>query len=395
MNAKTLKILVVATLVCVAAAFAFQKLGSPGSGQADLPDRVAPGLAARLNEVAAIEITGAEGALRLARAGEEWTVASKDGYPAKFDTVKQLLVALAELAPRERKTADPERYTRLGLTDPGVGSESLGVRLAAADGSEIAGFILGGQVDAGGTPQRFVRTAGDPQSWLAEGQIDAPTDAMRWLDAAITQIARDRITRVTITHPDAEVVSLAREQGGTNYTIETVPEGRTPKPAGEVGATASALAYLRFDDVRAGEGPDGQAGEPVVAVYETADDLRVTVRTWEVEGKWWATFEAEAIAGPAAPAGESSEESPPSADPPADPAADPQAEADTLDAKLSGWVFSIPEYQAKSFRKRLADLTEEPPPAEDAAAGDLLAPPPDRPASVPSLDAVDPPDGGE
>ena len=390
MNAKTLRILVIATLVCVAAAFAFQKLGAPGSGQADLPDRVAPGLAARLNEVAAIEITGAEGALRLARAGEEWTVASKDGYPAKFEIVKQLLVALAELAPRERKTTDPERYTRLGLADPGASSESLGVTLAAADGSEIAGFILGEQVDAGGKPQRFVRTAGDPQSWLAEGKIDAPTDAMRWLDAAITQIARDRVTRVTITHPDAEVVSLAREQGGTNYTLETVPEGRTPKPAGEVGAPASALAYLRFDDVCAGGGTDGQAGDPVVAVYETADGLRVTVRTWEVEGKWWATFDAEAIAEPTAPAGESPEDEAPSAD----PAADPQAEADTLNAKLSGWLFSIPEYQAKSFRKRLADLTEEPQPTEDAAEGDLLAPPPDRPASVPSLDAVDPPKGG-
>ena len=76
MNAKTLRILVIATLVCVAAAFAFQKLGAPGSGQADLPDRVAPGLAARVHEVSEIEITGAACDARLASAGEEWTVPS-------------------------------------------------------------------------------------------------------------------------------------------------------------------------------------------------------------------------------------------------------------------------------------------------------------------------------
>lgn len=397
MNAKTLKILVVVTLVCVLAAFALQKLGDPGAGEPGLPERVVPGLADQLNDIAAIELTGGAGSVSLARSDEEWTVASKDGYPAKFETVKQLLIGLAEFAPRERKTADSERYGRLGLADPGEGSDSLGVKLANADGSTIAEFVLGEQVNSGAKQQRFVRVAGDDQSWLAEGRIDAPTDAVGWLDTSITQIARDRITRVAITHPDGEVVSIAREQGGTNYTLETVPEGRSAKSAAEVGAPTSALAYLRFDDVRAGDSMTDEAGEPVIAVYDTADDLRVTVRTWQLDGKTWASFAAESMAEPAEPgAGPPSDEAAGkrAATPPAEIPADPQAEVDALNSKLTGWLFSIPEYQAKSFRKRLTDLTDEPEPVEDEAAGGRPADGDDEPVFIPTRDAADDPAGG-
>ena len=378
MNAKALKILVVVTLVCVFAALAVQKLGSPGNGADALPERVVPTLADKLNDIAAIEITSGGESITLARAGDTWTLASKDGYPAKFETVKALLVGLAELQPRERKTADPALYARLGLADPGPESEALGVTLTGVDGSTVADLVLGEQVQSGSAQQRFVRASGDPQAWLAEGRVDAPTDPMRWLDTAVTQIPRDRVRRVTITHADGSVVSIAREQGGSDYALESVPEGRTPKSAGEVGAPASALVGLRFDDVRKGDAP-ADAPEPVVAVYETTDDLRVTIRSWQADGKTWAAISAEATAPQAAPADPEN----PSPEPPAET---PQDRADALNAKLAGWLFSLPQYQAGQLRKTMDDLTQAPP-EEPAPEGD-------DPASVPFLDAADDgPDG--
>lgn len=391
MNTKVLKVLVVLTLVAVFAAFAMQRLGGGGGGAgADLPDRIAPDLSAKLNDIAGIEITSGAETLTLAKAGDDWTVASKGNYPAKFETVKQLLVGLAELAPTERKTADPARYGRLGLGAPGEGSDSLGVKLTGSDGSTVADFVLGEQVDTGAKPQRFVRLASDDQSWLAEGRLDAPTDPMRWLDTSVTQIPRDKITRVTITHPDGEVVSIAKEQGGANYTLETVPEGRTPKSAGEIGAPASALGYLRFDDVRAGDSLTDQAGEPTLAVYETTDGLRVTVSTWELDGKTWASIRAEP-AQPAQPAHtqDAPAEGGDAATPTPAPDSDPQADAAKLNDKLRGWLFAIPDYQAKSFRKRAADLTDAPPEPEQPAPTEGGEQP-----AAPSLDAVDKPAGG-
>ena len=386
MQPKTMKILVVATVAFVVLAVLFQQLGGPGGGGSKLPERIAPGLADRLNDVAEIEITGPDGSLDLTKAGEGWAVASKDGYPAEFETVKQLLVGLAELAPREQKTADPARYARLGLGDPGEGSDSLGVSLSAADGSVVAGFVLGLEVNSGSTAQRYVRTVGEAQSWLAEGRIDAPTDAMRWVDTSVTQIARDRVTRVTITHPDGEVVSLAKEQGGTSFVLESVPEGRVPKAAGQVGAPASALGYLRFEDVRAGEDLTDEVGEPVIAVYETTDGLTVTVRTWQLDGKVWASFTAEGAAA-AKPEGEGES----GGEPPAGP--DAASEAEELNGKLAGWLYAVPQYQADSFRRRLVDLTDEQPePAEDPAAEEPEAG--DEPGFEPRLDAADEPGGG-
>lgn len=441
MNAKALKILLLVTVACVAAAFVFQQFSRPGRHAEELPERVVPDLTDRLNDIASIDITSGVETLKLRHDGGQWVLPDKGGYPAKFETVKSLLVGLADLQPRERKTANPELYDRLGLADPGEGSESLGVKLGAADGSAVADLVLGSQVNQGSTQQRYVRAVGDPQTWLAEGRIDAPTDPNRWLDTSITQIPRDRITRVTITQPDGRAVSIAREQGGTDFTLETpVPEGRTPKSAGQIGAPAGALAGLRFDDVHQGDQPpaDMNATDPVVTVFETTDDLRITVRSWQADGKTWATLHAEAIAKPAetksgetkseetkseetkaedaskADAGEPADakndsdkgdsgsadnaDQPAKGDATASDTAEPKPEsaqdrADTLNAKLVGWLFSIPQYQAGLLRKTIDDLTDAPKPAENDAQPD--AQPGDQPLQgIPGLDAADKPDGG-
>jgi hypothetical protein len=410
MNATTVKILLVATVVVVMLAVVVQRRSGPGGEGHPLPDRVVPTLVDRVNDVAAIEVVGGGEALELQRRESGWVVASRAGYPAKFETVKEAIVSISQLEPRERKTADPARYERLGLAEPGDASESVRVTLRDTEGKEIAGVVLGNDVSEGGASQRYVRTVSDAQAWLAEGRVNVPTDPLQWMDRDIMRIARDRITRVRIRHPDGEEVSIAREQGGTNYTLETAPEGRTPKSAAEIGAPASALAYLRFDNVRADDGLGLDMGSPTVTVFETANGLRVTARTWKVEDKTWASFAAEAVPSPAATdAGEGQEpeagtggaedsETAPEAEPGATGTEPPAAEensaakeAEELNAKLSGWLFAIPEYQAGSLRKRLDDLTEAPTPPEEQPAPEEE----EQPLFIPSLDARDdPPEDG-
>lgn len=400
MNAKTLKLLLVATLVVVAGAFAARRFGSSAGRAPELPEHIAAGLSDRLNDVAAIEIASKGKVLDLARKGDDWVVASSAGYPAKFEAVKQILVALADLKPRERKTADPSLYARIGLDEPAEASDAVAVTLRDASGGEVAKLILGNEVAEGGASQRYVRLASDPQSWLAEGRTNPSIDPLQWMDRDLMRVPRDRITRVTITHPDGEVVQIEREQGGTNYTLTNPPEGRSPKGAGEIGAPSSALAYLRFDDVRKADDPGFEPGEPTKAVYETGDGLRVTVTTWKVDDKTWAAFAAESVvpppesSAPPADGGDAAPATPEGGQPGASEPPATEKEAADLNARLAGWLYQIPEYQAASFRKHLSDLTEEAKPASPPGAGAPAPGDEDAPLFVPTIDAKDPDPGG-
>jgi hypothetical protein len=330
---------------------------------------------------------------------------------------------VADLKPRERKTSDPARYARLGLEEPAEGGTAVRLTLRDATGQDIGGVVLGEELFEGGTSQRYVRTTAEPQAWLAEGRVSVPTDPLQWLEREIVRIPRDRVTRVTITHPDGEVVSIAREEGGTDYTLASIPEGRLPKSPGEVGAPASALSSLRLDDVRASSEPGFDLADPTVALYETDTGLKLTVETWQVEDQTWARLRADAPpkVETAEPADAGSEEAPgqddgaqPSDGQPAPDGASPAEgeaadvdgqdadaeasdadaaakEAEEINARVSGWLYAIPDYQATSLRKRLADLTAEPEPAdpaEPAAEEGGEAP------FFPSLDARDDPDDG-
>lgn len=394
MNPKALWILLAATGVIVLLAVLTQR-SVVGDGGEPLPERVVPDLEQRINEVAAIRIASGGEQVTLERRDGAWVVASSAGYPAKFETVKQALVSLAELEPRERKTADPARYGRIGLGEPEEGSDSVGVVLLDDAGGEIASVVLGDEVTAGGTPQRYVRTAASEQSWLAEGRVTLPTDQMQWMEREVLRIGRDRVARVTITHPDGEAVAIVREEGGANYALEALPEGREPRSPGEVGAPASALSFLRFDDVRSASDPGFEPGEPTVTVFETESGLVIRARTWEYDGTVWAAFAAEAPEAADASAGEADAAEGQAAEPtePEQPEDQtPQAEATEINERLGRWLFAIPDHQAAPLRKRLADLTTEPePPAPDEAVeGD----PEGEPVFVPSLDARDDPGGG-
>ncbi|MGV8481486.1 DUF4340 domain-containing protein, partial [Pseudomonas aeruginosa] len=56
--------------------------------------------------------------------GKDWTLASKDGYPASGETIRQLLRSLADARLLEEKSASPENRERMGLSDQGKGQAS-------------------------------------------------------------------------------------------------------------------------------------------------------------------------------------------------------------------------------------------------------------------------------
>ena len=97
-------------------------------------------LIAQVNNVVQIDVRNAEHRTELERVDNKWQIANRDGYPARFETVKQVVVGIAELAILETKTSVPERYPRLRVEDVDTpDAKSLQVTLKDARANRTGG----------------------------------------------------------------------------------------------------------------------------------------------------------------------------------------------------------------------------------------------------------------
>ena len=335
----------------------------------ELPERFLPGLSAQINELTAVTVTGHDEHFTMRRTGDMWGMDEKDGHPVRFDRLKGLLVGLSELRPLERKTSSPSLHAKLGLQAPSVeGSTAIELTVLGAGGAPAADVIVGNMGSAPRT--RYVRHASEDQTWLVQGELNPTTGLQQWLDTEITRIEPATVSKVTVTHPDGEVLVVSKAaKDDPIWTIADVPEGSEPKSTG-IGATvAGALQWLDFDDVAAASNRPLPEGDRATAVFETWDGLIVTV-----------TAAREPPPEEPAAEGEPEEATGPEAKPEPEPtnwiavtvaagesATDATREqAAKLNARVSPWTYKIGQYKASTLRHRMADVTQ-PKPAEEPA----------------------------
>ena len=135
-------ILAMITLTVVAVAFFTQERNAPETEIRTTP--VFADLLDRVNEVSKIEIKSKTDQTVLVKRGAAWEVENRGHFPALFEKVKGAVVALAELQVIERKTANKELYSKLGVEDPAsaAGASKL-VTLLGRDGQALASLIIG------------------------------------------------------------------------------------------------------------------------------------------------------------------------------------------------------------------------------------------------------------
>jgi hypothetical protein len=177
--------------------------------------KLLPGLADSIRDVAVIEVRQGEKAVVLEKAGGGWAVKSRAGYPVDVAKVRTLLVALGEAELIESKTRKAERYAALELEDPaGKGAKSRLVRLADAKGNALAEVAIGkkrlegyGIGRPGGT---YVRKLSDPQTWLANAEIDASVAVKDWVKTSVLSIDAAKISRIGIELPGEQALKIER-----------------------------------------------------------------------------------------------------------------------------------------------------------------------------------------
>ncbi len=99
-------------------------------GRGVTPERVrgsalVAGLESRAADIGAIELQRGNAKVRLERqAGDRWIVATSDGYPARTELVRALLVSISGLTIDDRMTAKKDRHGELGLAWPDESGKS-------------------------------------------------------------------------------------------------------------------------------------------------------------------------------------------------------------------------------------------------------------------------------
>ena len=308
---RSLLILAVAALAAVIAALAFKtETGDsaiPGEGEL-----VYPGLLSRVDEVRRIRAVSGGETFTLAHDGEQWTMPERDGYRAVADKIHKLVVGTASLQRLEPKTADPARYSRLGLDDPAqAGSASIRFTLEDDAAEVLADFIIGNRESskiALSLSEFYLREPGDTQSWLVEGRLSVSRDPVEWLEREALNIDDARVRAVRIRQSDGGRLDVSRSRpDDEDFVLDNVPAGQVVESQWRVNDIGRGLADLRFEDVRRSAG-EFEAGSGFSAELLTFDGLRVHVTTWrEGEASWLrlrASFDEEAVEarfGPADP----------------------------------------------------------------------------------------------
>jgi hypothetical protein len=351
------------TYLCVAAAlsvlFAIVSYASNNqwSTGKTTGEKLFPSLVSDASQIATIEVRQGENTVVLERKGGSWYLKTRDGFPADPAKVRTLLVGLAEADLTEAKTRRADRYSVLELEDPAEkGTKSRLVRLIGAKGNVMGEVVVGKKrqdilsVAKGGT---YVRRPGNPQTWLANAEIDAPSAAKEWVKTSVIALDSSKIARVTIEVPGEEALKIEREAPaapakdkdgkeqlpavapgpGKLRFVAFPPDGKKLKEANAAETLVRSLATIDMEDFRKLDAPPSGAGVSTVKV-EVADGPVTTLRLRKDGDTYWMSVTAS---------GEGDEA---------------KKAAAEISQRTQGWEYRLATTKAEAILKKRADLLE-------------------------------------
>ncbi|HJZ43672.1 MAG TPA: DUF4340 domain-containing protein [Hyphomicrobiaceae bacterium] len=327
-----------AALVAVTALALLFAIVSYASNNRWAPTRISgtallPGLAAQADRIAKIELSQGGKTLALTREKENWALADRGQYPAKSESVRALIVKLAQAETIEPKTQSKDRLALLELEDPGAkDAKSRLVRLLDDKGAVVGEAIVGKKrFDAFGASKSgtYMRRPGEAQAWLTGADVDVGLGVRDWVRPQVFDLAAAKIAGVSIEIPGEEPLKIARE--GDKHALSALPKDQKLKEGANIDAIVRAVGSIDLEDVRKPDGSSG--GEAGVAKIEGDGGLGVTLKLRKQGEEYWLALAAT---------GEG----------------DSKATAEEITRRTQGWEFKIPASKAEAILKRRADLTE-------------------------------------
>jgi hypothetical protein len=298
-------------------------------------ETVIPTLLAKANDITGLVIRDSSGTLAIERRDNRF-VAADSGYPIKTDTIRDIVGSSAALAFEESRTADPQRYSDLGLADPGAkDTKDAGKEITfRTAGGELADFVVGKTDSTAGGPSGgvFIRVKGEAQTFLARGNVRVPAARSEWFVPFDLDVKRAEVTKVELTGGgrDDVTATVKADKPGT-LELADVPEKRNAEDF-KVSRLASLVDSFTFQDVR--KATQG-AGDGRHMIIYASNGLRLTITSIGNVSDGWVRIAVKAT----------------------EDAADDKAKL--IASKVDGYDFRLPSNLAEVLSWTMTDLTTE------------------------------------
>lgn len=232
--------------------------------------------------------------ITLERTAKGWQVKERDGYPADYNKLRELFVALCDARAARELTLDDAQAASLELT-PASGAVS--VTLSDKDGKELRRLLFGKLYEkAGSAPAaadpfgmgggmgasgRYLRLADGRSVLVSKTFSEVDSAASEWLDQEFFQVSG---LKHAVLRKNGKTEWELVEQGSPAALAPTgtVPAGKEVD-TGKVDSFKSAFSWLRFSDVAKAAAPGKEVPELELT---DADNFVYTLRpTADKDGK--------------------------------------------------------------------------------------------------------------
>jgi hypothetical protein len=332
MNAKHLTTLAALAAISVAATAWALRTSAPTVASDRRGERVAPSLMTKANDVTGLSIRDGADTLAIERRDNRF-VAADSGYPVKTDAVRDVVASSADLSFQEARTSDPARYGDLGLADPGAKDAGKEITLRTA-GGELASFVVGNRDTTAGGPTGgvFIRLKGQPQTFLARGNVRLPSSRSDWFVTFDLDVKRNEVKKIELTGGGRDgVTASANAEKPGDLVLADVPEKRTAD-AFKVSRLATLVESFTFQDVRKATKPADEARRMVV---DAGEGLRLVIIAVGDITEGWVQIAAEATNDAT------------------------KDKAKLIASKVDGYDFRLPSNQVEILGWTITDLTDE------------------------------------
>ena len=331
------------TIIFVASAF-YAISREPGFTVTKTGAVLFPELVTSIDSVGKIVIRSRKQSMTMLFDKDKWVMQESDSYPIQSRNIKKVILELSNLRYFDVKTKNEGKHSKLDLRNLNEeGSRGRRAIIYDLQGKKLAEAIFGKEkynmpgINNAGI---YFRWPNDPQSWLASGQLEMSRSPEDWLESKIVDIDRKEIKEVKFAHSDGEVLTISKQVDKNTFVLQERPSNTKLKYDSDPENMATVLEGFELENVKKAGSIEFGRSDIITANFSTFDGLELTLRMVSIEVKdeeeldYWVEISA------------SSEEK------------GLKNRVDSINDRVSPWVFKIPTYKASRLKKRLVDILE-------------------------------------